>query len=338
MATNRPGLDSDSLMAIIAAQTAIAKLGLDLGAILALVVEQIQSLTRAGGAIVELAEGDQMVYRAATGMAGNELGLRLKREGSLSGLCVATGKIQVCRDSESDPRVDREACRRVGLRSMVVAPLAFNDITIGVLKIAGPEIDAFDDRAIRILGLMTELIGAAIYKASDFDELYHRATHDALTGISNRALFYDRLRQDLMMAARRSACVGILNLDMDGLKPINDRYGHRAGDAAIREIAQRIKRSCRESDTVARLGGDEFGVVLTEVRDRGSAEMRAGHIVAEIGAPFEFEANPLALRASLGIAVFPEDGTDVNMLVEKADQAMYTTKRARKAADGIVSR
>ncbi|HVO03824.1 MAG TPA: sensor domain-containing diguanylate cyclase [Candidatus Cybelea sp.] len=323
-------LDSGTLLAIIKAQTAIAKLGLDLGAMLSLVADEMQTLTHATGAIVELAEGDEMVYRAAAGMAATQLGLRLKRQGSLSGLCVASGEILQCRDTESDPRVDVEACRKVGIRSMVVAPLAYNKTPFGALKIASREPNAFQARDVRVLELMTDLIGAEIYQASDFNELYHRATHDGLTGISNRALFYDRLRQGLLLTARRSGCLGVLNLDMDDLKPINDQYGHRAGDAAIRETAQRIKRACRESDTVARLGGDEFGVILSEIKDREGAELQAARIAAEIEAPFWFEGHPLPLKASLGIAVYPEDGADANLLMEKADQAMYAVKRARK--------
>jgi len=332
MSADGPELQSDDLMAIIQAQTEIAKLGMDLGAMLDLVVNRMQTLTRAEGAIIEIAEGDEMVYRAAAGMAGSQLGLRLKRAGSLSGLCVASGDILECRDSETDPRVDREACQRVGLRSMVVAPLVHSGTTIGVLKIASPEPEAFTPRDVRVLDLMTGLIGAAIYKASDFTELYHRATHDPLTGVSNRALFYDRLRQGLLLAARRSTGLGVVNLDMDGLKPINDRYGHRAGDAALRELATRLRRICRQSDTVARLGGDEFGVVLPDVKDRAGVEHQAARIGAEIDAPFTFEDQRLALSASLGIAVYPDDGAEVPVLLEKADQGMYAAKRGRKAA------
>jgi diguanylate cyclase (GGDEF)-like protein len=137
-----------------------------------------------------------------------------------------------------------------------------------------------------------------------------------------------------MLAARRTTGLGVVNLDMDGLKPINDRFGHRAGDAAIREIATRLRRICRQSDTVARLGGDEFGVVLPDVKDRAGVEHHAGRISAEIDAPLVFEGQTLALGASLGVAVYPEDGTEVPELIDKADQAMYAAKRARKAAGG----
>jgi diguanylate cyclase (GGDEF)-like protein len=319
-------------MEIIRAQTEIAQLGLDLGGVMAFVTERVQQLTAAGGAIVELAEGDEMVYRAASGMAKPQLGLRLQRHGSLSGLCVEQRRVLRCDDSESDPRVDREACRKVGLRSMVVAPLNHGETTVGVLKITAAEPNAFADEHVHVLELMSGLIASAMHHAVQYEtnELYHRATHDALTGLANRALFYDRLRQSLSLARRQSSQLGILFLDMDGLKPINDKYGHRTGDAVIRETGQRISKVSRQSDTVARLGGDEFAVIAADVSGRDGARQHADRLGDEIRRPFAFEDNQLALDASIGLAIFPDDGTETDALVEKADQAMYAIKRTRK--------
>jgi diguanylate cyclase (GGDEF)-like protein len=217
---------------------------------------------------------------------------------------------------------------------MVVSPLNHNGTTVGVLKIASSVPNAFDPQHVRILTLMSDLIAAAMFHAVKYetDALYHQATHDTLTGLANRALFYDRLRQCLALARRKSGQIGILNLDMDGLKPINDQHGHRAGDAAIREIARRISRGSRESDTVARLGGDEFGVILPELTDRDSAASLAKRIAEEIRRPFQFEDRQLPLDASIGVALFPDDGTEVESLIESADQSMYAIKRTRKSA------
>lgn len=324
---------SDVLLGIIETQTEIAKLGLDLGGVMAMVVDRVQDLTAADGAIVELAEGDEMVYRAAAGMAKPQLGLRLARQSSLSGLCVESGDILICTDSESDLRVDREACRRVGLRSMVVSPLKHKDEVVGVIKLASEQVNAFTDEDVRVLSLMSNLIAAAMYHAARFEtsELYHRATHDALTGLANRSLFFDRLRQCLAHASRHDGRIGVLNLDMDGLKPINDRMGHRAGDAAIREIARRISDASRETDTVARLGGDEFGIILDQISDRSGAERQVRRIAEKIRQPFAFEERDLKLDASIGFAIFPDDAKELEPLIDQADQAMYRVKRARKA-------
>lgn len=325
-------LDPSVLMEIIKAQTEVAQLGHDLGAVMEFVADRVQHLTGAAGAIVELAEDEEMVYRAAVGMAAPQLGLRLNRVGSLSGMCVEQGRILHCEDSEADDRVDRDACRRVGLRSMVVAPLIHAKNVVGVLKIASPQPVAFAEQHLSVLELMSGLIAAAMFHSAQYEtnELYHRATHDALTGLANRALFYDRLRQGLALARRKSKQVGILNLDMDGLKPINDTHGHRAGDAAIRELASRIGRSVRQSDTAARLGGDEFGIILPDIEDRQSADLLAKRIAEEIRSPFHFEDQPLPLDASIGTAVFPDDGEELDVLLERADQSMYAVKRTRK--------
>lgn len=323
--------ESNTLLEIVKAQTEIAKLGLDLGGVMAFVTERVQHLTQANGAVVELAEGDDMVYRAASGVATNLLGMRLSRDGSLSGQCVKTGEILRCDDSETDPRVDREACRKVGLRSMIVTPLKHLDTTVGVLKVFAPDPSAFPDADVRTLELMSELIAAAMFHAARFEtsQLYLQATHDALTGLPNRALFYDRLRQAVHLALRSSSRLGILNIDMDGLKPINDRYGHRAGDAAIRAAAERMNATARRSDTIARVGGDEFGMILCGIHSREDAEAHSQRLAQEVGAPFEFEGKPLELGVSVGIAVLPDDGTDMTQLMDHADEAMYAIKRTR---------
>ncbi|MFX1673223.1 sensor domain-containing diguanylate cyclase [Paraburkholderia sp. A2WS-5] len=326
-------LDNATLLEIIRAQSDIAKLGLDLGGVMAFVAQRAEELTGAQGAVVELAEGHEMVYRAASGSVGNMLGLRLARETSLSGLCVSSGEILRCDDSESDPRVDREACRRAGLRSMVVTPLKHLETTVGVLKVVAPEVAAFDEADIEALSLISGLIAAAMFHAArhETSELYLQATHDALTGLPNRALFYDRLRQSVDLATRSEGRLGVLNLDMDGLKPINDRYGHRAGDAAIKETAARIVKNCRRVDTAARVGGDEFAMILPGISSRKDAESHSRRIVEKVGEPFEFEGRPIELGVSVGFALLPEDGVEMTRLIDHADQAMYEAKRGRKA-------
>lgn len=327
-------LSPDTLLQVIKIQTDIARMGLDLGAVMQLVTQQTQELTKAAGAIIELAEGEEMVYRAAAGIAESQLGLRLKRSGSLSGQCVHEGQILRCDDSENDPRVDREACRKVGLRSMIVVPLKHNESTVGVLKVVSPSIGSFSDENIQLLGLMSELIASAMFHAVKFEsnELYYRATHDSLTGLANRALFFDRLRLCLAQGDRHGEQIGILNIDMDGLKPINDHFGHRAGDAAIKEVGARLSDACRKSDTVARVGGDEFGIILSRVDNRKCAKEKCKQIAEKIGLPFQFENRDLNLGASIGLAVYPEDGKSVDELIESADQSMYEKKRERKMA------
>lgn len=320
------------LLAIIRMQTEVAKLGLDLSAVMTLVAEQAQAITKAAGAVVELAEGDDMVYRAVAGAASSLLGLRLLRSTSLSGLCVTLGQALRCDDTDDDPRVDRAACRRVGIRSMVVVPLIHEGSAVGVLKVFSPRVRGFGDADVHILNLMADLIAAALYHAAKYgaDELFRRATTDPLTGLPNRALFLDRLRQALAKSCREQRQLAILMIDMDGLKPINDHHGHQAGDAAIQEMGRRIHVGVRSSDTVARLGGDEFGVVLPQVDSRQEAVGTARRVSEQCNNIYQLGDRALTLGASIGVAVYPDDGGELERLLESADQAMYTEKRTRK--------
>ncbi len=323
--------DPFALMAIIRMQSEIAKLGLDLGGVVSLVVHRVQSMTNAQGAIVEFAEGDDMVYRGVSGLAEPLLGVRTKREGSLSGMCVDQGQVLRSDDTETDSRVDGDPHLKVGVRSMLVVPLNHDGTTVGVLKIVSSTSNAFTARDVRVLELMSELIAAAMYHSvkNETNPLYFQATHDSLTGLANRALFYDRLHQRLRLARRQSDSFAILNLDFDGLKSINDQFGHRTGDAAIRETALRICRISRQADTIARVGGDEFGVILADIKTRDGAWAAAERVAQEIRQPFQFEKHQIALGASIGVGVFPEDGSEIEALIDAADQSMYVIKRTR---------
>jgi diguanylate cyclase (GGDEF)-like protein len=313
-------------------QTEIAKLGLDLGGVINVVVNSLPSLTNAGGAIVEYADGEEMVCRGASGFGSTLLGSRLQRGQSLSGLCVNRGTILKSEDTESDKRVDLELCNIVGIRSMVVVPLSHESINVGTLKIISKESNAFTDKDVYTVELMSELIAAAMYHAAknETSELYVQATHDVLTGVANRALFLERAKQRLSQGRRHCQQVGILVIDMDELKAINDRWGHNIGDAAIKETARRISRVPRDSDLIARLGGDEFGVMLEGIKDRPSCNDIALRISKEICRPFVPDHFEVPLSASIGISLFPDDGMDIDALLEKADQAMYLLKNARR--------
>ena len=332
-------LPADRLLQIIHFQTEIAKTRMDLGLVVRRTADLAQLLTRAEGAVVEMVDGIDMVYRAATGIAEKNQGLRIPRDASISGLCVATGEALCCADSETDPRVNKGACRAVGLRSMVVVPLRHDSACEGVLKVVSSRPGAFDAADTRTLALISEVIAAAMAHADEHSAqveeartLYQRATRDTLTGLGNRAFFDDQLHQALAMARRKQEGFGLLLVDMDGLKSINDSHGHPAGDAAIRVLAARLRALTRESDVAARLGGDEFALILPSTGDRESAMRGAEKIGAGLEGPFVLDGREHAVGASLGLAFFPEDGDDADTLIARADQAMYAAKRARKAA------
>lgn len=282
---------------------------------------------------IEPAEGDDMVYRATSGITEKVLGLRLSRSASLSGYCVAEGKPIRCDDTEQDSRVDQNACRAVGIRSMIVAPLKHETNVVGVLKVLAQEPNAFDDHDFEILLLISDLVASAMFFSAKYssDELFYRATHDALTGLANRALFFDRLRSAMAQASRRSEGMAVVNLDMDGLKPINDRFGHRAGDMALSEVARKLGASARSGDTVARLGGDEFGAVLPKAETIAQAEAFSVRVRSQLERPLLVGDSPVPVGISIGIAIYPVDGRSAEDLFHCADERMYANKRHRKA-------
>ncbi len=325
---------NEKLLEVIAIQTEVARLGLDLGGLMGLVVQRTLGLVGADGAAVELAEGSEMVYRAASGMAQGSLGLRLRRDSSLSGLCMTEGRALLCDDALTDPRADRAACLKLGIRSILLVPLRHQGETVGVLKAMSRRAAQFDGSDQAVLELLSGLVGAAMYFAARYapNELFHQATHDGLTDLPNRALFLDRLRASLSQATRDRQPLAVMVLDMNGLKPINDHFGHRAGDAALLEFSRRLSAGVRQSDTAARLGGDEFGVLLRPLAADGGLEATMKRLGQQINGSFQFEGRTLCFGASMGAARFPEDGTDFSQLIDLADRRMYEHKRGLQHA------
>ena len=154
------------------------------------------------------------------------------------------------------------------------------------------------------------------------------ATHDALTQIPNRLLLGERLQQALSAARRTDGKVALFFLDLDGFKGINDRLGHDIGDALLRIVAQRLTASLRADDTVARLGGDEFVIILTGALSRGNIEAVGRKLLAAIRTPYMIQGHTLYVGTSIGIALFPDDGTDSETLLKNGDIAMYRAKEA----------
>lgn len=329
-------LSSERLVRVIRMQSEIARFGLDLGGVMQYVVDHLSALVEADGAAIELAEGDDMVYRAASGIAAGQIGLRLKINTSLSGSAVLSGEVLQCDDADTDPRVDRRACRAIGLRSMLIVPLQHGGRVVGILKAMAARPHAFNPGDAALLSLLSEIVAASMHFATVYsqDDLFVRATHDALTGLANRALFMDRLRRTLAASLRGDALCAVLMLDLDGLKGINDSLGHRAGDALLAEFAQRLRRVGRGTDTAARLGGDEFALLLTPMRQPGGEQEVARRLQAALAEPFDLEGSPVRLSASIGAAVAPTEATALEPLLELADRRMYADKRARKGGAG----
>lgn len=160
--------------------------------------------------------------------------------------------------------------------------------------------------------------------------LSHDAMHDVLTGLPNRLMFHDRLSQVLESARRRQGLAAVLFLDLDGFKEVNDTLGHAAGDELLRQVARRLEACVRAEDTVARIGGDEFGVVLATVAQSGDCEQVAAKILEALTQPFALATHEVQISASVGGALFPAHGEDMDSLLARADTGMYAAKREGK--------
>lgn len=159
--------------------------------------------------------------------------------------------------------------------------------------------------------------------------LENQALFDTLTQLPNRRLFWDRMLQTIKLATRSNAQFGIMMADLDKFKPINDTLGHDAGDIVLKEVAARLLKCVRESDTVARLGGDEFAFICPTIQDKSSASVVCMRIINAMQEPFMILGQPHQLGISLGIALFPSHATDAEVLVRRADTALYRAKEKR---------
>jgi len=157
-------------------------------------------------------------------------------------------------------------------------------------------------------------------------ETEHLAYHDALTGLPNRRLLQDRLLQALARADRTGRKVAVFLLDLDDFKEVNDTFGHRAGDAALQQVVNRLSTRMRATDTLARTGGDEFTVV-SEVADAQGAQTLASALESALLPPLRVKGRPVQTGVSVGYALYPDDGTDPTKLYAVADKAMYASKR-----------
>lgn len=161
-------------------------------------------------------------------------------------------------------------------------------------------------------------------------ELEHRATHDPLTGLPNRHRLQHELQYALEHAARNRRGLAVLYLDLDGFKRINDQYGHDMGDRLLREVGQRLHKSLRQGDLMARVGGDEFVALLHGCSDVHAAGTVAEGLLACLRLPIHLPEGAFQLDASIGIACFPDGGSDADTLLARADRAMYEAKRERR--------
>jgi len=181
-------------------------------------------------------------------------------------------------------------------------------------------------KAINYVGVFTDITDSKQQQ----EKLSLMAHYDILTNLPNRALFVDRFNQAIAHSKRSEHQLAICFLDLDDFKPVNDKYGHDAGDQLLIEVAQRITASIREEDTVSRQGGDEFTLLLNDIESYGQCKNTLERILHALAQPYSIDGNSHKITASIGVTLYPDDNEDIDTLIRHADNAMYQAKQSGK--------
>lgn len=218
-----------------------------------------------------------------------------------------------------------------GYESVITVPIFRGEDLRGTFVAQIPRRDSVSAHETERLTEFASRLAVAIAVSDHEKELFDQAHFDALTGLPNRQLCYDRLHQALAHAKREQHQLAVLFIDLDRFKNVNDSLGHALGDELLRETAARLTASVRDTDTVARLGGDEYVVILPHIHGVLEVETVVNEMLNQLKRPFSIDGHTSSLSASIGVTLFPEDGRSADELLRRADTAMYAAKSAGRA-------
>ncbi|UPK34854.1 GAF domain-containing protein [Bradyrhizobium sp. 186] len=257
----------------------------------------------------------------------------------MSGTAFRTRQPCISNDYLNDDRVRafHAVVRGDGARSGAAFPLIAHDRAVGVMIYMSTEPDTFTGEFVELLQRLADNVSFAMENFDRADEkneaderIEYLASHDSLTNLPNRETFNGLLREAIDTAQRYDHRFAVLFIDLDRFKVINDSLGHEAGDLLLLEVASRLRSALRASDVVARLGGDEFVVILDQCGDIDEVQRIATDLLAALGQPVELAGHECHTTASIGIAMYPANGADVQTLTKNADMAMYLAKEDGK--------
>ncbi|MDB5517047.1 MAG: diguanylate cyclase [Tardiphaga sp.] len=260
----------------------------------------------------------------------------------ISGTAFRTGRPCISNNYRADFNGNEHfsnVARESGTRSGAALPLQKDGKAIGVLLFLSGDLNAFSIELIELLRRLADNISFALgnfdraeEKTKADERIEYLASHDSLTGLPNRETFNQLLQFSIDDARRSRRRFSVLFIDLDRFKVINDSLGHEAGDGLLVETAARLRQSLRSGDVVARLGGDEFVVIIENAEEKPAVEGVARTLLAVLSQPLQLAGHECRTTASIGIATFPDDGTDVQTLTKNADMAMYLAKEDGKNA------
>lgn len=222
------------------------------------------------------------------------------------------------------------------IKTMLSIPVKINDEPVAYFCLDNfSSTNAFDEDSIEMAKIFSQQVAALLKRIKLEEELRRQkkqlkflSEHDPLTNLPNRRLFAEMAKQYLALAKRRNSFLSILYLDLDRFKKVNDTLGHDAGDLVLKKITQRLKSCLREGDLVARLGGDEFVFALPDTDAENAAKV-AKRIIEVIEKPINIKGKSVKISGSIGVAVFPDDGENIEQLLKQADMNMYRDKRLK---------
>ncbi|MFA5982457.1 MAG: EAL domain-containing protein [Methylococcaceae bacterium] len=256
----------------------------------------------------------------------------------LLGVVIEQNTNLIIDDISKDPRKIGFPAGHPIMKTLLAVPISCHGRVYGRVYLSDKENGKpFDEEDETIAQSFAHSLSLALDNANEMEiirgnqrHLDYLAHFDNLTGLPNRTLFADRVQQAIAYAQRKKNQVAIMFIDLDNFKMVNDNLGHTQGDALLKDAASRIAKSLRENDTVARLGGDEFTVILPELADPKDAALVAEKIINSLIKPFKIGPNEIHVSASIGIAIYPKDAEDRELLLANADVAMYHAKNLGK--------
>ena len=341
------GAEHERLRAIISLHRDLADAEFDTDGVVEWLIKRSRVLFGDHEASLGLIDGNEIVYTIVTRARRDVSRNTTPLGASMSGRCVSSGETMVAEDVEKDPRCDLAACRRVGIRSMVLVPLRHSGEIVGVLNVNSAKPFAFSPQEISTIELVGGVVSAAYAHAADLAatrvllaelnhtvaalrtseaRLAHDVLHDSLTQLPNRLLFMERLRTALRR--REKTSVAVMFIDLDRFKVVNDSLGHDAGDVLLKVIASRLARCLRQSDSACRFGGDEFTVLCDGVEEPADALRAAGRIIQCLRERVDLPGGEVFPTVSIGIALCAGEETSAELLLKKADIALYKAKRS----------
>jgi len=276
-------------------------------------------------------EGGRLTIRNQFGEAtGFPIGHSVPLAGALVRHVYGTRRAIAENDLTAEPWATETKAGDVPWLSFIGATVFVEDASYGTLTFSDTAVRGhpFEQTDLDFIDLIATLIGTIVARERRQSELHAKAFRDVLTGLANRALFEEHLEEAIVRARRGGEQVALHFVDLNDFKPVNDTYGHLAGDDVLREVARRLSAASRAHDVVARVGGDEFVVLQTGIIGLETAEQLGNRLRASLSSPIELQNGfSVPMSASFGLALYPRDATDARGLLQRADAAMYAAKR-----------